>query len=93
MVQRERRNDAYITDENKKKLSEILEVKKVVEGISFTVPNAEVIETGDWSITKYIYVDDSIELRPISEINKELKQLYKRLEELNAESSNEKLFS
>ena len=93
LVQRERRNDAYITEENKKKLSEILEGKKVVEGISFTVPNAEVIETGDWSISKYIDVDDAIELRPISEINKELKQLYKRLDELNAESFNGKLFS
>lgn len=88
LVQRERRNDAYITEENKKKLSEILEGKKVVEGISFTVPNSEVIETGDWSISKYIDVDDAIELRPISEINKELKQLYKRLDELNAESFN-----
>ena len=57
------------------------------------MPNAEVIETGDWSISKYIDVDEAIELRPISEINKELKQLYKRLDELNAESSNEKLFS
>ena len=65
----------------------------MVEGISFTVPNAEVIETGDWSISKYIDVDDAIELRPISEINKELKQLYKRLDELNAESFNGKLFS
>lgn len=92
LVQRERRNDAYITDENKKKLSEILEGKKVVEGVSFIVSNAEVIETGDWSISKYIDVDEAIELRPISEINKELKQLYKRLDELNAESSNEKLF-
>lgn len=92
LVQRERRNDAYITDENKKKLSEILEGKKEVEGVSFIVPNAEVIETGDWSISKYIDVDEAIELRPISEINKELKQLYKRLDELNAESSNEKLF-
>ena len=91
LVQRERRNDAYITEENKKKLSEILEGKKVVEGVSFIVPNAEVIETGDWSISKYIDVDEAIELRPISEINKELKQLYKRLDELNAESSNEKL--
>lgn len=93
LVQRERRNDAYITEDNKKKLSEILEGKKIVEGISFTVPNAEVIETGDWSISRYMIIDDAIEFRPVSEINKDLKQLYKRLDELNAESCSEKIFS
>ena len=93
LVQRERRNDAYITEENKTKLSGILEKKKEVEGISFLVSNAEVLETGDWSIQKYINLDDDIELRSVSEINKELKKLYKRLEALNADSNSIKVFS
>ena len=93
LVQRERRNDAYITEENKGRLRAILEEKKVVEGISFRIPNAKVLETGDWSISKYIDVDEIVELRPISEINKELQQFYKRLDELNTESNSIKLFS
>lgn len=93
LIQRERRNDAYITEENKKKLGDIIEGKREVDGISFIVSNAEVIQTGDWSISKYIDINDEVEFRPISEINKELKQLYKRLDELNAEIYNEKLFS
>lgn len=93
LVQRERRNDAYITEENKGRLRDILEEKKVVEGISFRIPNAKVLETGDWSISKYIDVDEIVELRPIAEINKELQQFYKRLDELNTESNSIKLFS
>ena len=93
LVQRERRNDAYITEENKGRLRAILEEKKVVEGISFRIPNAKVLETGDWSISKYIDIDEIVELRPISEINKELQQFYKRLDELNTESNSIKLFS
>ena len=93
LIQRERRNDAYITEENKKKLGDIIEGKREVDGISFMVSNAEVIQNGDWSISKYIDINDEVEFRPISEINKELKQLYKRLDELNAEIYNEKLFS
>lgn len=93
LVNRERRNDAYITEENKNKLHDILEGKKVVEGISFTVSNAEVLETGDWSISKYIDVDEAVELRPVTEINKDLQQYYKRLDELNALSNSIELFS
>ncbi len=93
LITRERRNDAYITSENRDKLRDILEGKKAVEGISFIVSNAEVLETGDWSIAKYLDTDDTFELRPVAEINDELKQLYKRFDELNSESNNIKLFS
>lgn len=92
IVTRERRNDAYITEENKKKLQDILEKKKAVEGVSFIVSNSEVLETGDWSISKYINTDDAVEMRSVKDINKELKHLYKRLEELNTESNKMKLF-
>ena len=93
LITRERRNDAYITEENKEKLSEILENKETVEGVSFVVSNSEVEKTGDWSIGKYILKDDAVELRSLSEINKELKRLYKRFEDLQAESNSIKIFS
>ena len=93
LVTRERRNDAFITDENKAQLHDILENRKVVEGISFTVPNAEVMEVGDWSITRYSDAEEKIELRPISEINEDLDRCYKRLEELSVQSKNIKLFA
>lgn len=93
LVRRERRNDAYITQEDKDKLHDILEGKKAVDGISFITPNAEVLETGDWSISKYMDVEDSLELRSLSDINKELKQYYTRLDELNNESKALTLFS
>ncbi|WP_026522341.1 HsdM family class I SAM-dependent methyltransferase [Butyrivibrio sp. VCB2001] len=93
LVKRERRNDAYITQEDKDKLHDILEGKKAVDGISFIIPNAEVLETGDWSISKYMDVEDSLELRSLSDINKELKQYYTRLDELNDESRSLALFS
>ena len=93
IVTRERRNDAYITDENREKLLEILEGKKEVEGISFRVSNEEVLETGDWSITKYIDLEDDVELRTLTEINEELKEYYKRLDLLNDVSKNMEMFS
>ena len=93
LVTRERRNDAFITEENKVQLHDILENRKVIEGISFTVPNSEVMEVGDWSISRYIDAEEKIELRPISEINGDLDRCYKRLEELSVQSKNIKLFS
>ena len=90
---RERRNDAFITEENKVQLHDILENRKVIEGISFTVPNSEVMEVGDWSISRYIDAEEKIELRPISEINGDLDRCYKRLEELSVQSKNIKLFA
>ena len=84
LISRERRNDAVITAENKEKLSNILEGKKEVEGISFLVPNEKVLEVGDWSIARYQNTVDGLELRSISEIKRELEQHYKRLDELNA---------
>lgn len=93
LISRERRNDAVITEENKEKLSDILESKKEVEGISFLVPNAKVLEVGDWSIARYQNSVERIELRSVSEINKELEQQYKRLDELNAMCQTMSLFS
>lgn len=93
LISRERRNDAVITAENKEKLSNILEGKKEVEGISFLVPNEKVLEVGDWSIARYQNTVDGLELRSVSEINKELEQHYKRLDELNAMCKEINLFS
>lgn len=93
LIHRERRNEAYITDENKALLKDILENKKVVEGISFTVPNSKVLETGDWSMSKYIDIRKYYRKRAVEDINKELKALYNRLDELNQECNNMKLFS
>ena len=92
LIQRERRNDAYITDDNKKLLQEILEDKKELDKISFTVSNSQVLETGDWSISRYIDSEDEVEIRPLSEINEELSQYYKRLEELNDISNSLEMF-
>ena len=69
-------------------LSDNYKPSKVAEDYFVALMNDDTDE-----LYKYIDVDEATELRPISEINKELKQLYKRLDELNAESSNEKLFS
>ncbi len=91
LVTRERRNDAYITEENKKTLGDILENKTEVENISFRVSNADVLETGDWSISKYNVREKGIELRSVAEIEKELRVCYKKLDELNAESCSIKL--
>ena len=93
LIKRERRNDAYITPDDKKILYEILEKKKTVVDISFKVSNTEVIETGDWSISRYKDVDNTIEFRSIKKINKELDKYYERLNELNTESNTIKLFS
>ena len=93
LIKRERRNDAYITPDDQKILYEILEKKKTVVDISFKVSNTEVIETGDWSISRYKDVDNTIEFRSIKEINKELDKYYERLNELNTESNTIKLFS
>lgn len=93
LIERERRNDAYITDENKKKLQDILEGEKIVENISFKVSNTDVLETGDWHISKYINTDDSIELRSVAEINKDLKKYYRKLSDLNFEMDGLELFS
>lgn len=92
LVQRERRNDAYITEDNKKLLQEILEEKKEIDKISFKVSNAQVFETGDWSISRYIDAEVEVESRSLSEINGDLIQYYKKLEELNERSNSLKLF-
>lgn len=93
LISRERRNDAVITAENKEKLRDILENKKEVKGISFLVPNTIVLEVGDWSIARYQNSVERPQLRSVSEINKELEQRYKRLDELNAMSQTISLFS
>lgn len=93
LIQRERRNDAVITNENKILLKSILDEKMEVENVSFLVDNEKLIEVGDWSINMYKQVDDIFEHRSIKEINDDLKKQYKRLAELNNQSLGIRLFN
>lgn len=92
-VQRERRNDAVISQENQARLHEILNEGKEIENVSFKISNEKVLEIGDWSISRYIDSEESIEFRSINEINKDLEIQYKRLEELAENTRKNKLFN
>lgn len=91
-IQRERRSEATISVENSLKLKQIIDNKEILEGISFIVSKEEVLEVGDWSLAKYKPVNYEMKYRSITEINKELEENLKKLEELNKASKSNSLF-
>ena len=91
-IQRERRNDAYIGNEDKIVLKDILNNKKAVEKVSFLISNEKVLEVGDWSISKYIDNNKDTEIRSLIEINAELRKEYDLLNKLNEMEQNIELF-
>lgn len=92
LIQRERRNDAYISKENKDLLKDILENKKEVKGVSFLVPDTKVLEVGDWTFTQYLENEDTEQVRSLKDINTELKQAYALLNELDKKEAKIELF-
>ena len=92
LIQRERRNDAYISKENKDLLKDILENKKEVKGVSFLVPDTKVLEVGDWTFTQYLENEDTEQVRSLKDINTELKQAYALLNELDKKEKKIELF-
>ena len=74
-------------------LQEILEKKQVVEGISFVVSNDEVLNVGEWTITRFQKTESTTSFRSIEEINEELALCHNRLDELNEYNSKLVLFN
>lgn len=92
LIQRERRMEPTFTEENKQLLKDILENKQVVEDISFTVANEDVINVGEWTIARFQKTENVTTIRSLEEINEELAACYNRLDELNINSSGLSLF-
>lgn len=92
LIQRERRNDAFISEENKCVLKDILDNKKPVNNISFLVPNTKVLEVGDWTLGQYLENEDTEQIRSLKEINAELKKEYDLLHELDKKEEKIELF-
>lgn len=92
LFQRERRNDAYISDENKNILKDILDNKKAVKGISFLVPDAKVLEVGDWTLGMYLENEDIDPVRNLEDINAELELEYELLRQLDKKEQKIELF-
>ena len=92
LFQRERRNDAYISDDNKNILKDILDNKKAVKGISFLVPDAKVLEVGDWTLGMYLENEDIDPVRNLEDINAELELEYELLRQLDKKEQKIELF-
>lgn len=92
LIQRERRLEPTFLEENKQLLHNILEKKQVIDNISFVVPNEEVLNVGEWTITRFQKTESTISYRTLEEINEELDFCYNRLGELNNYSSKLDLF-
>ena len=92
LIQRERRNDAYISDENKNILKDIFDNKKVIKGISFLVPDAKVLEVSDWTLGMYLENEDIDPVRNLEDINAELELEYELLRQLDKKEQKIELF-
>lgn len=92
LIQRERRMEPIFTVENKQLLSDILENKQVVDGISFAVANDEVLNVGEWTIARFQKTENATRIRNLDEINAELMACYDKLDVLNRNSSSLRLF-
>ena len=92
LIERERRLDPIFRPDNKMLLHEILEEKKTVVNISFTVPKDEVLKVADWSIGKYQTRVTAPAYRSLTEINQELSECYKKLDGLNDRNNRLELF-
>lgn len=92
--QRQRRDVPILTAYGKEKLKEIIEEKKEIVGISCKASKKEICANEyDLSPGKYISLDEEIKYRCIEEINKELKNLYDELEQIDEMNMKMKLFN
>lgn len=92
LIQRERRNEPVFTEENQGLLEDILENKKVIEDISFTVQKDDVLSIGDWSIARYKKTEHATTYRVVSEINRDLEECYSKLAGLHDANNKLSLF-
>ena len=92
LIQRERRNEPVFTEENQGLLEDILENKKVIEDISFTVQKDDVLSIGDWSIARYKKTEHATTYRVVNEINRDLEECYSKLAGLHDANNKLSLF-
>lgn len=92
--QRQRRDVPVLTAYGKEKLKEILEKKREIAGISCKVSKEEICaKEYDLSPGIYISLDEEIKYMCVQEINKELKNLYDELNQIEKTNLKMKLFN
>lgn len=93
LIQRpQRRFGPEFREEDKQLLAEIIEERKIVEGISFLISNEEILENGQWSIGAYQKDESAVVKRKMFEIDLDLNSCYQQLEDLEERNRELSLF-
>ncbi len=93
LINRGRRSEASITLENKRLLTDIINEKKEVEGISHKVSIGEIKEIGDWSYSRYFMEETEVVYRSIEDINKDINECMEQISAIDNKIGKMQLFN